>query len=652
MATLDPDDIFIAVMGMTGAGKTKFVTDCTEESAEDEFHSLESCTLGVTIHTMSLPNMDKRICLIDTPGFDDTNRSDADILQEIAFWLVKSYQLGVRLSGIVYLHNITETRVKGSAVQGLKIFKAICGIEAFHGITMATTFWDKVGMGDMHQADKNWLELQQNVNFWKELIDGGCSKQMLSAGRTSAMQVVQGIANRDIRLVLKMQSQLVDERLLIYETDAGKQLKEAWFQERSGLLAEIKETREHIMKALAANEKDREKELETHHDELYEKLRKRKTNVLELEQPTTVITSRWEEKAMEALEWRTTQHGIVQEKLELARLKLERMDSDTSEYDAQKEEVTELLRQREVADRLKSIQIASHTMNLSQASLATAVVTGLVGTVGAAAAVAPLLCSVISQGWVEYEPCLGMIVGACVMTVGALQASSAGLLCALYLPKQRLGQACHFRDASEAPLKTTGVLGKGSFGHVDRVLSTITYKEYARKSIPRVRAFKQNRGILRLSEKELSSLKELASHRHIIEFVGSYTDPRYVGIIISPVAECNLQEYLTRDLNEGARSFLRTFLGCLAKALCFLHDNRIRHKDIEPQNVLVRGGRVLLTGFGLALDWGEISSGNAEGPTWATPRLYSTTSKSNKRGFDIKTMGFLFFQNELDTRGE
>lgn len=37
------DDILIAVMGMTGARKTKFVTDCTEEPTEDESHSLELC---------------------------------------------------------------------------------------------------------------------------------------------------------------------------------------------------------------------------------------------------------------------------------------------------------------------------------------------------------------------------------------------------------------------------------------------------------------------------------------------------------------------------------------------------------------------------------------------------------------------------------
>jgi serine/threonine protein kinase len=93
----------------------------------------------------------------------------------------------------------------------------------------------------------------------------------------------------------------------------------------------------------------------------------------------------------------------------------------------------------------------------------------------------------------------------------------------------------------------------------------------------------------------LGHLKKL-SHIHIVELIGSYTDPKFVGIIMSPVAEYNLKDFLELDpLPSGARSFLRTFFGCLAAALCYLHDNRVRHKDIKPQNILVKGHQIFLT---------------------------------------------------------
>jgi len=177
----------------------------------------------------------------------------------------------------------------------------------------------------------------------------------------------------------------------------------------------------------------------------------------------------------------------------------------------------------------------------------------------------------------------------------------------------------HFPDSTEIPLKKIGELGKGGYGFVDRVVSTISHKVYARKLIPRGRTFKKDKQVLRAFERELSNLKCL-KHRHIIELVGSYTDPKYVGIIMLPVADCNLHEFLIGPLGDDDISLLRTFFGCLASALCFLHDSRIRHKDIKPQNVLIKDGHVFLTDFGISLDWSELNQSTTTGPTWTTPR--------------------------------
>ncbi|KZM26282.1 uncharacterized protein EKO05_0002214 [Ascochyta rabiei] len=205
----------------------------------------------------------------------------------------------------------------------------------------------------------------------------------------------------------------------------------------------------------------------------------------------------------------------------------------------------------------------------------------------------------------------------------------------------------HFHDASEIPFKKTGELGQGGFGSVDRVLSTVTYKEYARKLLPRGRTFKKNKEVLQAFEKELSSLKRLSRHRHVVDFIGSYTDPKYVGIITSPVADCNLHDYLARSLDNGQRSFLRTFFGCLTSALGFLHDSHIRHKDIKPQNILVKSEEIFLTDFGLALDWNEHSRNTTIGPAWQTPRYGApevAESSARNESADIWSLGCVFLE--------
>ena len=198
----------------------------------------------------------------------------------------------------------------------------------------------------------------------------------------------------------------------------------------------------------------------------------------------------------------------------------------------------------------------------------------------------------------------------------------------LYLERED-GKHRHFSRSEDVPFQKLEELGKGGFGFVDRVVSTITYKEYPRKLIFRGKTFKKNAQVLRDFERELENLKKL-SHVHVVELIGSYTDPRFVEILMCPVADYHLQDILEREnLPAGERSFLRTFFGCLATALVYLHRNKIRHKDIKPQNVLVNGHQVFLTGFGLSLDWSELDQSTTEGLAARTPRYCAPEVASN-----------------------
>ena len=172
------------------------------------------------------------------------------------------------------------------------------------------------------------------------------------------------------------------------------------------------------------------------------------------------------------------------------------------------------------------------------------------------------------------------------------------------LEKGENGQHCNFRQNEPLPFETKEVLGAGGFGQVDRVLSLISFREYARKRVPRSTMFSGRRAEdVKRFIAEIEVLKRL-KHHHIVEFVGSYTDLKYIGLIMSPVAEMDLSTYLLRADATRHRE-LRTFFGCLARALEFLHEQSVRHKDIKPGNILVYGGNVLFTDFGLAFDFAD-----------------------------------------------
>ena len=54
-------------------------------------HDLVSCTSSIQhVITPHPTEPDRRVILVDTPGFDDTYVDDAEILDRIALWLARS----------------------------------------------------------------------------------------------------------------------------------------------------------------------------------------------------------------------------------------------------------------------------------------------------------------------------------------------------------------------------------------------------------------------------------------------------------------------------------------------------------------------------------------------------------------------------------
>lgn len=165
------------------------------------------------------------------------------------------------------------------------------------------------------------------------------------------------------------------------------------------------------------------------------------------------------------------------------------------------------------------------------------------------------------------------------------------------------GRHRHFPQDGDVYYQPIEELGRGGFGEVHHVWSRLSLNEFARKRIHRGKTFETDKAALFDFERELEILKRL-SHRHLVKFVGSYTDPKYVGLIMLPVADSNLTQFLeTAPLPTIRQTCLRHFYGCLSSALLYLHENKIRHKDIKPGNILVHGDNVLLTDFGTSLDW-------------------------------------------------
>ncbi|CAI7653857.1 unnamed protein product [Penicillium bialowiezense] len=223
------------------------------------------------------------------------------------------------------------------------------------------------------------------------------------------------------------------------------------------------------------------------------------------------------------------------------------------------------------------------------------------------------------------------------------------------LEKGAEGHHCHFGRGDLIPFESKGVIGSGGFGQVDRVLSHISFREYARKQVSRKLAF-SGRGIeaLRGMIGEIEAMKKL-KHHHIVEFVGSYTDPKFLSVIMKPVAEQDLYRYL-RKAGSAKHAEMRTFFGCLATGLQFLHNRQIRHKDIKPGNILVHEGRVLFTDFGLSLDFEDATGSTTVGMVNFTTPRYSAPEvvlwEPRNTSSDIWSLGVIFLEMMVVLKGK
>lgn len=210
--------VTIAVMGSTGSGKTTFINLASNSQLRVGF-GLESCT--DTIQYSQAFTLDGySINLVDTPGFDDTVKSDAEILNIVCDYFKSTYSKGQKLHGIIYLHRITDNRMAGTAMRNFRFFQHLCGEETLKNCAIVTNMWDQIKSND---GEARETELFSKDIFFKPAVDNGAKRLRHDNTVESAHKIIrQFLENTPTPLAI--QRELVDEKKRVFETVAGETL--------------------------------------------------------------------------------------------------------------------------------------------------------------------------------------------------------------------------------------------------------------------------------------------------------------------------------------------------------------------------------------------------------------------------------------------
>lgn len=181
---------------------------------------METLIIGIFLYLLGTKEpeiatfeLDGRVVhVIDTPGFDDTDQKDGDVLMKIVSYLSSD----VRLSGIIYLQPITDRRVGGVAVRNLRMFQALVGTKNMSSVRLVTTMWPQDDDGK-RQCRKRLKTLKNT--FWKPMIQANAKVVRCDDPAIDGKQILRDLLPAP-PITLQIQAEL-GKGMMVASTSAG-----------------------------------------------------------------------------------------------------------------------------------------------------------------------------------------------------------------------------------------------------------------------------------------------------------------------------------------------------------------------------------------------------------------------------------------------
>lgn len=91
------------------------------------------------------------------------------------------------LTGIIYLHRITDVRIGGSGMKNLRMFRKLCGERGLGSVVLATTMWSLCPAADALSRED---QLVRQNDLWKHLVGHGACVFRQDDGAVSGQRII------------------------------------------------------------------------------------------------------------------------------------------------------------------------------------------------------------------------------------------------------------------------------------------------------------------------------------------------------------------------------------------------------------------------------------------------------------------------------
>jgi len=164
-----------------------------------------------------------------------------------------------------------DTRMYGSSLRNLKMFKDLVGQDPLPNVLLATTRWAMAEQVESGKAVKREEELRSSEDFWAPMLKRGSRLARFEDSRESALRLILSLADQD-PMALQIQRELVEDGRKLIDTTAGNTVNEETKRLEEKYKAEIAQIQKEMDEALASRDKDVQEALQKSEQDFLRKL--------------------------------------------------------------------------------------------------------------------------------------------------------------------------------------------------------------------------------------------------------------------------------------------------------------------------------------------------------------------------------------------
>lgn len=263
---------------------------------------------------------------------------------------------------MVYLHSISETRMKGSHRTNLRMFQKLAGLENLGSVVLTTTLWDKTPLeiGKAREA-----EMISTDDFWGSMINNGSQFRRFHNDKPSALRIIGLLVDKHETVVLSLQREMADGHKALDQTDAGKALNLEMSKQKEVYEKKLKEQEAEMKDAIKENDMKYAQVVLDAQDKIQKDMERLAENQVKLQVDNEKLLQEKEDELAKA-----------QEKMEQFRIDLETQTKAHAEAIAKLREAEEMMHKDSEAfrhnleqqneERIREIQAGFYAQQLAQ----------------------------------------------------------------------------------------------------------------------------------------------------------------------------------------------------------------------------------------------------------------------------------------------